>query len=82
MALLSAESKSASNNIGNLLRFELDDEVIGIEPTGLYKKTLEPDPLYEPPLFDPDPPGRPPVSILAINFVKSKLVKIENQHIS
>ena len=80
MASLSAESKSASNNIGNLLRFELDDEVIGIEPTGLYKKTLKPDPLYEPPLFDPDPPGRPPVSILVINFVGSKFVNIKTQY--
>ena len=80
MALLSVESKSASNNIGNLLRFDTGDEVIGIEPTGLPKKTLEPDPLYEPPLFDPDPPGRPPVSILAINFVESKLVNNENKY--
>ena len=81
MASLSAESKSAPNNIGNLFRFDSGDEVIGIQPTGLSKKTLEPDPLYEPPLFDPDPPGRPPVSILA-NFVGCKPVKNESQYIS
>ena len=31
-------------------------------------------------LLGPDPTGHPPVSILAINFIGSKLIKNENQY--
>ena len=47
----------------------------------------EADSLYEPDssveldaLLGPDPTGHPPVSILAINFIGSKLIKNENQY--
>ena len=80
MASLSAESKSTSNNnIFNKLHYDTDDEIIGNEPKVLTKKTRKPDPLIEPPSFDPEPTGLPPVSILVINFIESKLINNENQ---